>query len=170
MALSIHWGFPRAPNLAQTVKNLPAVQRPGFDLWAGKISWRREWLPTPVFLPGKSYGQRSLAGYTLWGCKELDMTEQLKLSFSIHYFPLFQFCYFISQKSIMPVFPQHLLLGRLGHLRRKNSVLFPNFEKWPNKFEFPIASFILSLANAKGKSPDSVISLGKKTNKPSLEK
>ena len=92
----------------------------------------------------------------------LDMTEQLILSFSIHYFPLFQFYCFISQKSIMPVFPQHLLLGRLGHLRRKNSVLFPNFEKWPNKFEFPIASFILSLANAKGKSPDFVISLGKK--------
>ena len=162
MALSIHWGFPRAPNLALTVKNLPAVQRPGFDLWVGKMSWRREWLPTPVFLPGKSHGQRTLAGYILWGCKELVMTEQLILSFSIHYFPLFQFYYIISQKSIVPVFPQHLLLGRLGHLRRKNSVLFPNLEKWPNKFEFPIASFILSLANAKGKSADFVISLGKK--------
>ena len=49
-------------------------------------------------------------------------------------------------------------------------MLFPNLEKWPNKFEFPIASFILSLANAKGKSADFVISLGKKDNKPFLEK
>ena len=36
---------------------------PGFDPWVGKIPWRREWQPTPVFLPGKFYGQRSLAGY-----------------------------------------------------------------------------------------------------------
>ena len=37
----------------------------------GKIPWRREWLPTPVFLPGESHGQRSLVGYSPWGCKEL---------------------------------------------------------------------------------------------------
>ena len=40
-----------------------------------KIPWRRAWQPTPVFLPGKSHGQRSLAGYSPWGCKELDTTE-----------------------------------------------------------------------------------------------
>ena len=38
-------------------------------------SWRRRWQPTPVFLPGKSRGQRSLVGYSPWGCKELHMTE-----------------------------------------------------------------------------------------------
>ena len=37
----------------------------------------REWLPTPIFLPEKSYGQRSLVGPKLWGHKELDMTERL---------------------------------------------------------------------------------------------
>ena len=42
-----------------------------------KIPWRREWLPTPVFLPGKSHGQRSLAGYSPWGRKESDITERL---------------------------------------------------------------------------------------------
>ena len=36
-----------------------------------------KWQPTPVFLPGKFHGQRRLVGYSLWGCKELDMTEQL---------------------------------------------------------------------------------------------
>ena len=43
------------------------------------IFWRREWQSTPVFLPGKSHGQRSLVGYSPWGRKELDMTEQLRL-------------------------------------------------------------------------------------------
>ena len=41
----------------------------------GKILWRRAWQPTPVFLPGESHGQRSLAGYSLWDCKESDTTE-----------------------------------------------------------------------------------------------
>ena len=42
-------------------------KRHGFNRWVGKISWRRTWQPTPLFLPGKSRGQRSLAGYSLWG-------------------------------------------------------------------------------------------------------
>jgi len=37
-------------------------RRPGFDPWVGKIPWRREWLPTPVFLPGKFHGQKELGG------------------------------------------------------------------------------------------------------------
>ena len=40
----------------------------------GKNPWRREWLPTPVFLPGKSHGQRSLVGYSPWGHKESYIT------------------------------------------------------------------------------------------------
>jgi len=49
---------------------------------ACNVSWRREWPPTPVFLPGEFHGQRSLAGYSPWDCKESDMTEQLTLSLS----------------------------------------------------------------------------------------
>ena len=48
--------------------------RPGFDPWVEKIPWRRKWQPTSVFMPGKSHGQRSLAGYSPWGHKELDRT------------------------------------------------------------------------------------------------
>ena len=47
----------------------------GFDPWVGKIPWRRTWQPTPGFLPGESHGQKSLAGYSPWGRKELDTTE-----------------------------------------------------------------------------------------------
>ena len=50
--------------------------------WVGKIPWRREQLPTPVFLPREFQGQRSLSlvGYSPWGCKESDTTEWLTLS------------------------------------------------------------------------------------------
>ena len=50
-------------------------RRCGFDPWVGKIAWGRKWQPTAVLLPGKSYGQRSLVGYSPRGCRELDMTE-----------------------------------------------------------------------------------------------
>ena len=50
--------------------------RPGFKPWVGKISWRRKWQPTPVFLPGKSHGWRSLVAYSPWGHKESDMTKR----------------------------------------------------------------------------------------------
>ena len=55
--------------------------RPGFDPWVGKIPWRRKWQPTPVLLPGKSHGQRSLAGCSPWDRKGLDTTEQLHFHF-----------------------------------------------------------------------------------------
>ena len=45
------------------------LSRHEFDSWVGKIPWRRKWQATPVFLPGKSHGQRSLVGYSPWGCK-----------------------------------------------------------------------------------------------------
>ena len=61
--------------VAQMVERLPKCGRPGFDPWVEKISWRRKWQPTPVLLPGKSYGQRSLVGYRPWGHKESDTTE-----------------------------------------------------------------------------------------------
>ena len=54
-------------------------RRPGFDPWVGKIPWRRKWHPTSIFLPGEFHGQRSLAGYSPWGHKELDTTELLTL-------------------------------------------------------------------------------------------
>ena len=61
------------------VKNSPAnagdVKDAIFDPWVRKIPWRRKWQPIPVFLPGESHGQSSLAGYNPWGYTELAMTE-----------------------------------------------------------------------------------------------
>ena len=64
---------------SSVVKNQSAVQetcrRLEFNPWVGKIPWKKKWQPTPVTLPGKSHGQRSLAGYSPWACKESDTTE-----------------------------------------------------------------------------------------------
>ena len=46
---------------------------------SGRSPWRRAWQPTQVFLPGESHGQKSLVGYSPWGAKESDMTEQLSI-------------------------------------------------------------------------------------------
>jgi len=59
----------------QLVKNPPEMRRPGFDLWVGKIPWRRERLYTPVFWPGEFHGL-----YSPWCRKELDTTEGLSPS------------------------------------------------------------------------------------------
>ena len=70
-----HWSWSllvqRASQVALVVKNLPAnagdIKRCGFNPWMGNIPWRRKWQPTPVFLPRKSHGQRSLEGSSPWG-------------------------------------------------------------------------------------------------------
>ena len=59
------------------INNLLAMQETKVKSMGWEDPWRRKWQPTPVFLPGESYGQRSLAGYSPWGHKEWDMAEQL---------------------------------------------------------------------------------------------
>ena len=81
LVLGIHPN--RASLVAQTVKRLPTMRRPGFDPWVRKIPWSRKWQLTPVFMPGKSYGLRSLVGYSPWGRKESDTTERLHFT-SLH--------------------------------------------------------------------------------------
>ena len=61
-------------------------KRHRFNLWVGKILWRGKWQSTPVFLPGKSHGQKSLAGYSPWDQKESDMIEH---AYSMHV-PVYQ--------------------------------------------------------------------------------
>ena len=63
--------------VAQTVENLPAMQETWVQSSVGKIPWRREWQPTPTFLPRESHGQGSQACYSPWGFKESDTNEQL---------------------------------------------------------------------------------------------
>ena len=69
--ISTHPGDPRASLVAQTKES---ACNTGLDPWVGEIPWRRKWQHTPVFLVVEFRGQRSLAGYSPWGRKELDMT------------------------------------------------------------------------------------------------
>ena len=61
------------PTMQLVVKNLPTMQE--FNPWVEKIPWSRKWQPAPVFLPGKSHGQRTLPGYSPLDQKESDMTD-----------------------------------------------------------------------------------------------
>ena len=76
--------------VALVVRNPPAGagrrRRRGFDPWVGKIPWTRAQQPPPVFLPGESHGQRSLAGYSLQHCKELDTSEVTQCACKTVYF------------------------------------------------------------------------------------
>ena len=65
---------------------------PRFEPWVRKIPWRREWLPTPVFLPGESHRQRSLVSYSPWDRKESHMTEWLTHTHT----HIYNFIFFIS--------------------------------------------------------------------------
>ena len=71
-------GFPDG----SVVKKLPANAGDARD--AGLILWKRKWQPIPVFFPGKSQGQRSLAGYSPWSCKELDTIERARARTHTH--------------------------------------------------------------------------------------
>ena len=85
--LPIYW-CSLASLVAGTSRICLQYKRPGFNPWIRKIPWRREWLTTLVFLPGESHGQRSLVGYSPWGHKESDMTEQLAHTQQMFLYPL----------------------------------------------------------------------------------
>ena len=69
-------GFPGGIAGKESACQRRRSKRGGFDPWVRKILWRRKRQPTPVVLPEEPHGQRSLAGYSPWGHKELDMTER----------------------------------------------------------------------------------------------
>ena len=79
-------GFPGG---ASVLRICLQCRRPGFDPWVGKIPRRREKQHIPLFLPGESHGQRSLADYSPCGGKELNITERLTLTFlHVYIYPL----------------------------------------------------------------------------------
>ena len=67
--LHMHVGFPGGTSGKEPACQCRRHETPGFNLWVGKIPWRRKWQPTSGFLPGRSHGQRSLTGYSPGGCK-----------------------------------------------------------------------------------------------------
>ena len=93
--------------VAQTVKRLLTMPETWFDPWVGKSFWRRKWHPTPVLLPGKSHGWRSMVGYSPWGHKEWDTTERLHFHFLFKY---------LSYPNNQVIFSSHLTTTPLNYL------------------------------------------------------
>ena len=79
-AVTTHWWLSGEESACQ-------CRRHGFDPCIRKIPWKRRWQPTPVFLPGKSRGQRSLMGYSPWSCKRVLVTNKQNTLFNLHYSP-----------------------------------------------------------------------------------
>ena len=68
-------GFPHGSDNKEHACNMGG--RPGFNPWFKKIPWRREWLPTPVCLPGEFHGQGCLVEYSPWCHKDSGASEPL---------------------------------------------------------------------------------------------
>ena len=73
--LYMYMSFPGGASGKEPTCQCIRHKRPGFDPWVRKIPWRRKWQPSPLFLPGKSHGQRSLAGQSPQGRKKRDTIE-----------------------------------------------------------------------------------------------
>ena len=72
--------FTSVPNASHSKESACNTGDQGSIPGSGRFPWRREWLPSPVFLPGEFHGQRNLSSCSPWSCKELDTIKQLTLS------------------------------------------------------------------------------------------
>ena len=106
-------------------------KRPGFDPWVEKIPWRRVWQPFPVFLPGESHGQRSLAGYSHWVTKSQTWLKRLsmQLVWLIHFVvqqKLTQHCKYIPVIEMLYYTP---MIKKTTILKEKESAVMPGKDR-----------------------------------------
>ena len=87
-------GFPGGTSGKESACQSRRPKCRGFDPWVGKIPWSMKWQPAPVFLSGKFYGQRSLAGYSPWSCRESEHNVRKSFLFSpVLKYGLMDFCF-----------------------------------------------------------------------------
>ena len=109
-SLKTIWGFPGSSAGKESTCNAEDL---GFNPWVGKIPWRRERLPTPLFWPGEVHGL-----YSPWGHRELNTTEQLSLSFIAEYLKRA-----IPSKTFLHLlYLSYFSLGKLYLLKNKKAV------------------------------------------------
>ena len=95
--------------VALMVKNLPAMQEIRVQsLGQEDTAWKREWLPTPVFLPGESHEKKSLVGYSPWCCKESDTTERLSVAHTFMARTCYSKRYGIIFPSLIEILSEHM--------------------------------------------------------------
>ena len=130
--------------MAQTVKRLPTMWETQVQSLVRKILWRRKWQPTPVLLPGKSHGWRSMVGYSPWSRKELDKTKQLHFlffNFSLSKFVIYlSFTVLIPKRKIRIIFVrpnqasiidqmpiEYYFSNSYGHMCQAKNFIFTNY-------------------------------------------
>ena len=137
----VFWCFPGGTTGREPICQCRRHKGCRFDPWIGKISWRRAWQPTPVFLPREFYGQKSLVGYSPWDGKESDTIEQLnpaqhRLSCSMAYGILLSqglnLCLLHWQADSLPL-SHHPLLKLLNSVYRF-IILSVNLDNFSNDF------------------------------------
>ena len=109
-------GFPHGASSKEPACQCRRHKRHGFDSWVGKIPWRRARQPTPVFLPGESHGQRSLAGSTHWVSKSQTWLKWLS-KYSTHtVYIVIESCYFMSSffQKFKNIYTTSLFLWQFG--------------------------------------------------------
>ena len=114
--------------LAEMVKTLPAMQENEFDPWIGKIPWRRERQPTPVFLSGKFHGQRNLVDYSPWVHKDLDATEQLTYypGIEVRQSYIIEYRYIKIYKKYRPITQMNIHIKILSKMTKPNHTVYLN--------------------------------------------
>ena len=114
--------------LAKMVNTLPAMQENEFDPWIGKIPWRRERQPTPVFLSGKFHGQRNLVDYSPWVHKDLDATEQLTyyLGIKVRQSYIIEYRYIKIYKKYRPITQMSIHIKILSKMTKPNHTVYLN--------------------------------------------
>ena len=115
-------GFPGGSDGKESACQHRRHKRHGFDSRVWKIHWGRKWQPAPVFLPGKFHGQRSLAGYSPWGCKESDSTEHTCPHTHIH--------------SLLVILVSYSYLTKYHKLSALNLLSHIFFSLWVQKSKF----------------------------------
>ena len=102
------WGFRRSRICLQ-------CWRPRLNPWVGKILWRSKRQPTPVLLPGKSHGQRSVVGYNPWCRKESDTTERFHFHFLFYLFIFLPYLFSLSRYRSFLSYPLECKLQEKGN-------------------------------------------------------
>ena len=119
----------------------PQCRRPRFNR-VRKVSWRRKWQPTPVFLPGKSHGWRSLVGYSPWGRKELDKLSNFTFTFILGILAFhinFRINLLLSIKYLAEILTVIVLIDQFGENWYLGNLDFPY--PWPQNSS-PFVNFL----------------------------
>ena len=143
--LNVAWPQSKGPHIEPLpwwLRQWRICGRLGLSPWLEKIPWKREWPPTPVFLPGEPHGQRSLVGYSPWGHKKSDTTEQLTVWLFIESLNVCLLQISVLFSTVWPIcwskFKRTLITIRWQEVKPEGSILKPLWSQFTHSFDVNI--------------------------------